>query len=354
MRHLFLTLLCCCVLLATAWTQNDCYDNLLKKGIDLYNTENYKQAMIKWQGALECPDITVEQEKTLNNWISKANNPPPPCYETLLNEGITAYNARNYEPAKTKWQSALNCSNLTSAQQETLKNWLKKANNPPAAEPEMVFVQGGTFQMGSNDYDSEKPIHSVTLNGFYIGKYEITQKQWRDVMGSDLPELIFKGCDDCPVESVSWNDVQEFLQKLNAKTGKKYRLPTEAEWEFAARGGIQSKGYKYSGSNTLDNVAWNTSNSSNKTHTVGTKQANELGVFDMSGNVWEWCSDWYSEKYYRKSPNTNPTGASSGDYRVIRGGSWGNHVLNFRVAFRNYFSPAFRSYFVGFRVARYD
>jgi len=188
---------------------------------------------------------------------------------------------------------------------------------------EMVFVHGGTFQMGSNSRgNDEKPFHSVTISNYYIGKYEVTQKLWRDVMGNDPPELSFKGCDQCPVEKVSWNDIQEFLQKLNLKTGKNYRLPTEAEWEYAARGGNQSKGYIYSGSNTIDEIAWYGSNSGSKTHPVGQKHPNELGLYDMTGNVWEWCSDWYGDTYYKSSPMDNPKGPSIGTSRSLRGGSW--------------------------------
>jgi len=214
----------------------------------------------------------------------------------------------------------------------------------------MVFVKGGTFQMGSNDNDNEKPIHSVTVNDFYIGKYEVTQAQWRDVMGSDPSELNFKGCDQCPVERVSWNDIQDFLKKLNQKTVKKYRLPTEAEWEFASKGGTKSKGFKYSGSDNIDEVAWYDGNSDHKTHPVGTKKPNELGIYDMSGNVWEWCSDWYDGNYYSSSPSKNPTGAASGTYRVYRGGSWDYDAQYCRLTNRNNNYPTYRYDYVGFRV----
>ena len=185
----------------------------------------------------------------------------------------------------------------------------------------MIFVQGGIFTMGctseqgSDCEDDEKPSHSVTLSNFYIGKYEVTQKQWKAVMGNNPSK--FTGCDDCPVENVSWNDVQEFITKLNQLTGKVYRLPTEAEWEYAARGGNISKGYKFSGSNNIDYVAWYYVNSSSKTHSVGQKQPNELGIYDMSGNVWEWCSDWY--KGY---PNSTEVFNYTNQARVVRGGCW--------------------------------
>ena len=151
------------------------------------------------------------------------------------------------------------------------------------------------------------------------------------------------------LKNVSWNDIQEFITKLNAQTGKKFRLPTEAEWEYAARGGNQSKGYKYSGSNSISDVAWYDDNSGDKTHPVGQKTPNELGIYDMSGNVWEWCQDWYGD--YSSSSQTNPTGPSSGSYRVLRGGSWNNGARNCRVSNRGSYNPDSRSYRSGFRLA---
>ena len=188
---------------------------------------------------------------------------------------------------------------------------------------EMVKVEAGSFNMGAtpemeNPHEDEKPVHRVTLtNNYYIGKYEVTQALWKIVMGSNPSNS--KG-DNLPVEKVSWNDCQKFISKLNKLTGKSFRLPTEAEWEYAARGGNKSRGYQYSGSNTIGDVAWYDGNSGSKTHAVGTKQPNELGAFDMTGNVWEWCQDWFNR--YSSSPQTNPIGAVSGSCRVYRGGSW--------------------------------
>ena len=188
---------------------------------------------------------------------------------------------------------------------------------------EMVWVRGGTFRMGATSEQgkdassNEKPVHSVTLSSYYIGKTEVTQALWKAVMGSNPSH--FKG-DNLPVERISWNDCQEFIRKLNAQTGQNFRLPTEAEWEFACRGGNNSRGYKYSGSNYIDNVAWYTDNSGKKTHPVATKSPNELGIYDMSGNVLEWCSDCYGG--YTSGAQTNPKGPYDGSYRVFRGGSW--------------------------------
>ena len=214
----------------------------------------------------------------------------------------------------------------------------------------MVFVEGGTFQMGSNDSEAdsdEKPVHSVTLNDYYIGETEVTQELWEAVMGSNPSE--FKGSKK-PVEIVSWNDCQKFIKKLNQLTGKNFRLPTEAEWEYAARGGNKSRGYKYSGSNNISDVAWYRDNSSCATHPVCIKSPNELGIYDMSGNVWEWCSDWYGKRYYSSSPSNNPTGPTSGSGRVYRGGSWRSNAQGCRMANRDRSTPDIRYDNLGLRL----
>jgi len=224
---------------------------------------------------------------------------------------------------------------------------------------EMVAVEGGTFTMGATEeqgsdfVSDEKPVHSVTLSSFVIGKHEVTQGLWMAVMGS-LPELYdtytaYGIGDNYPVYYVSWYDIQTFITKLNELTGESYRLPTEAEWEYAARGGKQSQGYKYSGSNTVDDVAWYGVNSG-KTNPVGTKQANELGIYDMSGNVYEWCADWYGA--YTADAVSNPTGATSGTDRVNRGGSWNINARNVRVSNRFNYTPSIRNFNLGFRLAR--
>ena len=219
-------------------------------------------------------------------------------------------------------------------------------------EFEMVYVAGGTFMMGatseqgSDAYNDERPVHSVTLSSFHIGKYEVTQGLWREVMGSN-PSLNKAG-DDYPVEKVSWEDCQEFVRKLNARTGLNFRLPTEAEWEYAARGGKKSRGYKYSGSNSLGNVAWYEANSGDDTHPVGRKTPNELGLYDMSGNVWEWCQDRYGS--YGSSSQTNPTGSSSGAHRVLRGGSCNYFAGGCRVSRRSIIGSGFRYNFSGLRL----
>ncbi len=226
-------------------------------------------------------------------------------------------------------------------------------NNKAKDQPffcNMVYVEGSTFTMGDTWGDGgqtdEKPTHQVTLSSYYIGKYEITQRQYNEIMGSNPSR--FSGCDECPVENVNWYDAQEFISKLNARTGQTYRLPTEAEWEFAARGGKKSNGTKWAGSSNIFDVGWNTDNSSSKTHSVGGKKPNELGIYDLTGNVWEWCQDWYGT--YSSGSQTNPQGATSGSDRVNRGGSWGINVAFCRVCARGSNTPAYRITDLGFRL----
>ncbi len=244
-------------------------------------------------------------------------------------------------------------SSVTAAQKAVLEKLVKN----------MVFVKGGTFQMGAtpeqrNDaYDNEKPAHKVKLSDYYIGKYEVTQEEWKTVMGTTIEQqrdkagkarFLFGVGSDYPMYYVSWEEAREFCTKLSQLTGLTFRLPTEAQWEYAARGGAKSGGYKYSGSKTIDNVAWYEKNSGNKAHPVGTKSPNELGIYDMNGNVWEWCSDWYGS--YSSDAQTDPVGPSTGSYRVLRGGGWYGNARFCRVLYRCIDSPGNRYSNGGFRV----
>lgn len=220
-------------------------------------------------------------------------------------------------------------------------------------EFKMVYVEGGTFTMGAtaeqgdDAFDGGKPAHKVTLSGYHIGEVPVTQALWKAVMGGNPSSS--KG-DNNPVENVSWIDCQEFVEKLNRLTGERFRLPTEAEWEYAARGGNRSRGYKYAGSNNIDEVAWYDGNSGYNIYPVGQKKANELSLYDMSGNVWEWCNDWNGN--YDDAPQTNPTGPATDSFRVYRGGSWKDYARRCRVSYRSFGSPSFRYYYLGFRLAR--
>jgi len=225
----------------------------------------------------------------------------------------------------------------------------------PLPEPEMVLVEGGSFIMGlstdSGGHGKGVTIrtHQVTLSSFRISKDEITQAGWQSVMGDSLNFSLNKGCAKCPVEEVSWNDIQLFIRALNAKTGKHYQLPTEAQWEFAARGGNKSRHFKYAGSDFIDEVAWPERYFVGETHPAGKKKPNELGLYDMTGNVAEWCNDWFDADA-DSAPQTDPQGPSSGRCHVIRGGGWGSNPSESDV---NSFSTGFpndRNARTGFRL----
>lgn len=291
--------------------------------------------------------LRKNRPQSVGEFLALLNNRPttavPEEEKTVVDEEVTVVDVKETviaEPPKPKFENRTFTVNGVSFK--------------------MIAVEGGTFMMGSNDseaYSDEKPVHDVTLSNYYIGETQVTQELWKAVMGNNPSH--FKG-DKLPVESVSWNDCQEFIGKLNRLTGKTFRLPTEAEWEYAARGGQNSLGYKYSGSNNIDEVAWYYDNShtrtgwfggkqDRKTHPVATKKANELGVYDMSGNVWEWCQDWYGS--YGSSAQTNPQGPSSGSSRVRRGGCWFNWAGDCRSAIRFYDAPTYRYNYFGLRLA---
>jgi len=217
---------------------------------------------------------------------------------------------------------------------------------------EFIFVKGGCFEMGDtfgDGYSDENPVHEVCVDGFYIGKYEVTQGQWERVMGQNPSR--FKSGDHYPVENVNWNDVQDFIQRLNQRTGNGYRLPTIAEWEYASRSG--GKREKWAGTNNeseLGEFAWYLRNSGNRTFPVGQKRPNGLGLYDMTGNVWEWCQDVDDKESYKKSLGNNGGGPVNGNLRGLRGGSWGNSPQDLRSSNRFRLKPMIRNYVLGFRV----
>ena len=317
--------------------------------------ENCEMLAVKLVGESKTEKTSKTASLSINSNPSSADvyvNGEKKGYTPLILNDVAAQKEVKIEIKKEGYESYTTNITTQAGKTENVYGTLKEMSKSNINNIEMVFVKGGTFTMGctskqSDCYSDEKPTHQVTLNDYYIGKYEVTQKQWKDVMGSNPSSN--KGCDECPAEKVSWNDIQEFIKKLNEKTGKKYRLPTEAEWEYAARGGASSAHYKYSGSNNIDEVAWYKSNSTSKTHPVGTKKANELGIYDMSGNVWEWCSDWYDA--YSSNSQTNPTGAVSGSGRVLRGGSWSNLAQYCGVSCRGDGTPRYRGDDLGFRLA---
>ncbi len=296
------------------------------------------------------------------------------CCDDSFSKGFDAFHAKKYDEAIRLFSQGKTCDKKCIHDFDALIKRVKKeqkaastsktsqipvqSSTPSVStafiEPQMVKVEGGTFQMGQPNPDiawkgsteNEQPVHSVSVSSFSIGKYEVTQAEWRYIMGKMPKELTdFKG-DNLPVYRVIWSDIQEFLQKINAKTGKKYRLPTEEEWEFAARGGNKSKGYTYPGSNDVKSVAWMGENSDFKIHPVGQLAANELGIYDMAGNVNEFCQDWY--KGY-----TGSSGVSdyTGYYRVIRGGNWAADRANCHSTRRFFDESANQSNGMGFRLA---
>jgi formylglycine-generating enzyme required for sulfatase activity len=218
---------------------------------------------------------------------------------------------------------------------------------------EMIYVEGGVFKMGCTHdnkevcSDDEFPVFSVSLPDYYIGKFPVTHALYEAVMGESIGQV--KGCPECPIESVNWYDALEFIEKLNELTGKKYRLPTEAEWEYAARGGVKSKGYIYAGGNDINLVGWYNEHKLTRIEPVGLKNPNELGIYDMSGGVWEWCQDSYTE--YDNRRKRNPLGVKKGRFKVLRGGSWTVTEENCRVSARHRYFPHTRTYDFGFRIA---
>ena len=219
-------------------------------------------------------------------------------------------------------------------------------------EIQFEIIKGGSYTMGTRDGDDNtKPTHRVTLNDFYIGKYEITQEQWLKIMGTN-PSL-HRNCPTCPVENVTYTDILKFIEKLNRQnTGFYYRLPTEAEWEFAASSGKTKDRELFSGNNSAEPVAWYVANSAGSTHPVGEKAPNDFGIYDLSGNVSEWCSDFYSPLYYKLSPEKNPPGPESGGSRVVRGGSWNQAANSCRTTNRQYEVQTFKSPNIGLRLVK--
>lgn len=216
----------------------------------------------------------------------------------------------------------------------------------------MILIEGGEFEMGSSGgSNDESPVHKVQLTSYYLSKYEVTQLQWKSIMGTN-PSIAERDCNNCPVDNVSWDEANQFIKKLNHLTGDYYRLPTEAEWEYASRGGKLKLDSRFSGASRMDKFGWYYDNSSRKTHPVGKLLANELGIFDMSGNVAEWCSDWYDISYYNRSESKNPVGPQTGKNKIVRGGSWDDYNANCRVYSRNKNLPGTKNKTVGFRLAK--
>lgn len=285
-----------------------------------------------------------------------ANKDPEKMQEACVTLARKLLGGRSSSTTSSSYSSSSRSSSYGSSGQDFVENaW--------DINMRMIWVEGGEFMMGCTSEqgtcdDDEQNVRRVTVDGFYIGMLEVTQSQWEKVVGTsvyqqrnkkDASDSMAGVGPNYPMYYVSWEEAMEFCRLLSNKTGKTYTLPTEAQWEYAARGGQKADGTKYAGSNMNDAVAWYTDNSGSSTHPCGTKRANALGIYDMSGNVWEWCKDWYSSSYTSYDTN-NPTGPSSGSYRVLRGGGWGSRASYCRVAHRSYDSRGGRDYNRGFRV----
>lgn len=315
------------------------YNNQIKKVIDIYT--NYKNK--------------VENELiTYKKRIAELEN----LIESMKGKQSASWPVTENASNSTKISSETNKNNiLNDTQTQNLdfqqKNADASKNFVEFCGIKMIFVRGGKFKMGSDVADNEKPIHPVVLSSFFISQYPITfdiYDLYCDEMGVPKPSDMGWGRNKMPVINVSWEDAMKFCEWLTNKSGKLYRLPTEAEWEYAAKGGQYSNNYIFSGSNNLDEIAWHSGNSNGKTHPVGLKKPNELNIYDMSGNVNEWCYDWYADDYYKNSPLENPTGPESGIEKVFRGGSWATNDKFCRAANRGLFLPNGQFKDVGFRV----
>jgi formylglycine-generating enzyme required for sulfatase activity len=319
----------------------------LQSGIADYDNGKYDDAVFNFEMAL---DLIPEEEK-----------------ESLWNAhyylGLSYYLTGDNKEMKKEFSKAYEIFEGTvpdpDAYSPKIVRLFKDVMKHAGPDIEIVFVKGGCFKMGNTfgglfskeGQKDERPLHEVCIDDFYIGKYEVTQGQWEEVMGYNPAR--FKNGSDNPVERVSWDDVQEFINKLNQKTGENYRLPTEAEWECAARsGGKRERFAGTSKESELGHYAWYHDNADYRTHPVGKKKPNGLGICDMTGNVWEWCQDWYDSDYYDNSAENNPIGPSGGSRRVFRGGSWLNFPEVLRVSFRDNYTPNYRRYYLGFRLAR--
>ena len=312
----------------------DAFKQMMDKGKDQYSKKDYKAALATFQAALaKFPAKQLEVQP----WIDSCNmrleeaarRAREEAEQRAREEAARVEAARREREEKEQKQQIIN---------RLVANMVRVEGGP--------FTMGATAEQGSDAFSDEKPTHQVMLSTYYIGKYEVTQAEWQAVMGTNPSH--FKG-GNLPVENVSWYDCQEFICKLNELTDKEFRLPTEAEWEYAARGGKRSYGVKYAGGSDINNVGWYSGNSDNTAHPVGQKRANELGLYDMTGNVWEWCQDWKGN--YSSASQTNPQGPATGTFRVLRGGSWFNGARDCRLSYRDFSGPGNGFNHLGLRLA---
>jgi len=350
-----ITILILSLVLPILATAQWCYNSNFTKGKTAMQQKQYAQAITFFTTSKQCsdwknnpePDKMIAQCKQLKT--KQEEN------EAHKQERIRQENEMQLEKERLRKEED---ARLKAKQEEDVRKEPERKRTAAinGISSEMVSINGGTFLMGTIDGESyEKPVHEVTVSGFYMGRYEVTQAQWKDVMG-DKPST-FVG-ENNPVENVSWDDVQQFIQKLNEKTGESYRLPTEAEWEYACRAGsttafntgdcLSTSEANYDGNSPFTGCS--KGEYREKTMPVGSFSPNAWGLYDMHGNVREWCSDWFDSEYYSHSQRTNPRGASRGSNRVFRGGGWYSYAFNCRSACRNNNSPVSRRNYMGFRL----
>lgn len=308
---------------------------LLRQANNYMSKGDYKNAKAKAEAVLSIDKSNSEAKKILTSCNSKLGQNVPPKKQESRPTTV------RHQQSEAKPQNPPRELAYQSSKRVFTVNGVRFA---------MVYVEGGSFRMGTSggEFPRENPAHNVSVSGFYIGETEVTQQLWQAVMGSNPSG--FRGS-QLPVETVDYYDCQEFIRKLNNLTGEQFRLPYEAEWEFASRGGVRSQGYKYSGSNTIDQVAWYNANSGSRSHEVKSKKPNELGIYDMCGNVWEWCEDWFDEDYYSYSPVHNPTGPTDGYSWLNRGGSWKSGAKYCRPAYRGQGKTSETVNYLGLRLA---
>ncbi len=342
------------ILLPFLGTAQNCYTLTSRKGDESFKNGQYQEAIKFWASARKCSD--KPQSDDLDGKISRATAALKPKTVPLKPNAQTRSKPKQDETAsKPRQETTLPAVYkplpvVVEPNKQTTEVAAPKKLN---FSLQMLKIEGGTFDMGSNDpthYADERPVHKVILRGYEMSKYEVTQQQWREVMNGFPEGFTNPNCDNCPMIFVSWAEIQVFLTKLNAKTGKKYRLPTEAEWEYAAKGGKINSRYIYSGGNDLQKIAWFADNAEGKIKQVGLKKANDLGIYDLTGNVQEWCADFYSDTYYKLSGAENPENKQAAETHVVRGSAWNDTVEDSRSTLRTSENPLTKSEKIGFRL----
>jgi formylglycine-generating enzyme required for sulfatase activity len=365
-------------------SQAQCFDMFSKEGDAARAKGEIKLAIEKWERAKKCSDyksnsgldVKIKEAEKILNKPTPTRPTPPPRPNPNPNPSPQPAMENNIERDRKAWKEAQKADNVEGyyryldnfpmgifrfSAKKRITELSPVNDNPPVMivpnevpviELNMIAVKGGSFSMGNDNsrYDDEKPAHEVQLKDFYMSKHEVTIQQWKTIM-KKLPDgLVTKDCEDCPIHNVSWTDIQVFIVELSNKTNKKYRLPTEAEWEYAAKGGNQSKKFTYSGGNDAKAIGWFSENSNAKPNSVGKKIPNELGLCDMTGNVREWCADFYDENYYKNANSNNPKGATTGSTRVFRGGDFNDNSDDLSTTLRGSLSDNFLDKNLGFRL----